>query len=195
MLKRKIDAVFDKFFGDPKKSALLITGARQVGKTFSIRQFGQKHFKSFIELNFIKDKEARAVFENAADEKDVLLRLSAVADGRLIPGETLIFLDEVQKCPEAVTYIKFLVDEGSYRYILSGSLLGVELKNVRSVPVGYMGEAEMYPLDFEEFLEANDVKDEVIDHLRQCFVERKSPDIVVHDRIMRYFRLYLVVGD
>lgn len=108
MLKRKIDAVFEKFLTDPRKSALLITGARQVGKTFSIRQFGQKHFKSFVEINFIKDKEARAVFETAVDEKDVLLRLSAVVDGRLIPGETLIFLDEVQKCPEAVTYIKFL---------------------------------------------------------------------------------------
>ena len=194
MLKRKIDVVFNRFLADPRKSALLITGSRQVGKTFSIRQFGQKHFKSFVEINFIKDKEARAVFENAVDEKDVLLRLSAVVDGRLIPGETLIFLDEVQKCPEAVTYIKFLVDEGSYRYVLSGSLLGVELKNVRSVPVGYMSEAEMYPLDFEEFLEANGVSSEIVAHLRQCFVERKSPDKVVHDRIMRYLRLYFVVG-
>ncbi len=194
MLKRRIDIVFEDFLADSRKSALLITGARQVGKTFSIRQFGKKHFDSFIEINFIKDKEARAVFEKAVDEKDVLLRLSAVVNGRLIPGKTLIFFDEVQKCPEAMTYVKFLVDEGSYRYILSGSLLGVELKNVRSVPVGYLREAEMYPLDFEEFLEANGVSSEVIAHLRQCFVERKSPDKVVHDRIMRYLRLYLVVG-
>ena len=194
MLKRKIERVFDRFLSDSRKSALLITGARQVGKTFSVRKFGREHFESFVELNFIKDKEAREVFENAADEKDVLLRLSAVANGRLVPGRTLIFLDEVQKCLEAVTYIKFLVEEGSYRYVLSGSLLGVELKNVRSVPVGYMSEAEMYPLDFEEFLEANGVGTDVIAYLRQCFDGRKSPDKVVHDRIMRYLRLYLVVG-
>ena len=194
MLKRKIDAVFERFLSDNRKSALLITGARQVGKTFSVRQFGREHFESFVELNFIKDREARTIFENAVDEKDVLLRLSAVASGRLIPGKTLIFLDEVQKCPEAVTYIKFLVDEGSYRYVLSGSLLGVELKNVRSIPVGYMTEAEMYPLDFEEFIVANGVGDDVVSYLRTCFDERKSPDRVVHDRMMRLLRLYLVVG-
>ncbi len=194
MLKRKIDAIFERFLSDNRKSALLITGARQVGKTFSVRKFGREHFESFVELNFIKDREARAIFENAADEKDVLLRLSVVASGRLIPGKTLIFLDEVQKCPEAVTYIKFLVDEGSYRYVLSGSLLGVELKNIRSIPVGYMTEAEMYPLDFEEFIEANGVGGDVVSYLRTCFDERKSPDKVVHDRMMRLLRLYLVVG-
>lgn len=194
MLKRKIETELERFLHDAKKSALLITGARQVGKTYSIREFGKKNFDSFVEFNFIKDKTARSIFENAQDEKDVLFRLSAVADRRLIPGKTLIFLDEIQKCPEAVTYIKFLVDEGSYRYILSGSLLGVELKNVRSIPVGYMREVEMYPLDFEEFLTANGLNEDVFAHLRSCFADRKSPDEVVHDRIMRYFRLYLVIG-
>lgn len=194
MLKRKIEAQLERFLKDGKKSALLITGARQVGKTYSIREFGKKNFDSFVEINFIKDKAARSIFENAQDEKDVLFRLSAVADRRLIPGKTLIFLDEIQKCPEAITYIKFLVDEGSYRYILSGSLLGVELKNVRSIPVGYMREVEMYPLDFEEFLTANGLNEDVFSHLRSCFADRRSPDEVVHDRIMRYFRLYLVIG-
>ena len=194
MLKRKIEFELERFLHDGKKSALLITGARQVGKTYIVRKFGEKNFESFVELNFIKDKAARGIFENAVDEKDVLLRLSAVADKRLVPGKTLIFLDEIQKCPEAVTYIKFLVDEGSYRYVLSGSLLGVELKNVRSVPVGYMREVKMYPLDFEEFLTANGLNEDVVSHLRECFVNRRSPDEVVHDRVMRYFRLYLVVG-
>lgn len=172
----------------------MITGARQVGKTFIVREFGRTHYESFIEFNFIKNPAARDIFEKAADEKDVLLRLSALADGKLIPGRTLIFLDEVQVCPEAVTYIKFLVEEGSYRYVLSGSLLGVELKNVRSVPVGYMDEVMMYPLDFEEFLIANGVQPDVLAHLRDCYEGRRSPDEVVHNRMMRYIRLYLVVG-
>ena len=97
-------------------------------------------------------------------------------------------------CPEAVTFVKFLVEVGSYRYVFSGSLLGVELRNVRSVPVGYLDEVMMYPLDFEEFLVANGVQPEVMEHLRACYEDRRSPDPVVHERMMRYFRLYLVVG-
>ena len=194
MLWRKIIARLEEFEKDIRKSALMITGARQVGKTFIVREFARTHYESFIEFNFIKNPAARDIFEKAVDEKDVLLRLSAMADGKLIPGRTLIFFDEVQVCPEAVTFVKFLVEEGSYRYVFSGSLLGVELRNVRSVPVGYMDEVMMYPLDFEEFLIANGVQSDVMTHLKECYEERRSPDPVVHERMMRYFRLYLVVG-
>ena len=194
MLWRKIIARLEEFEKDVRKTALMITGARQVGKTFIVREFARTHYKSFIEFNFIKNPAAREIFEKAVDEKDVLLRLSAMADGKLIPGRTLIFFDEVQVCPEAVTFVKFLVEEGSYRYVFSGSLLGVELRNVRSVPVGYMDEVMMYPLDFEEFLIANGVRPDVMAHLRECYEKRRSPDPVVHERMMRYFRLYLVVG-
>ena len=194
MLWRKIIARLEEFENDVRKTALMITGARQVGKTFIVREFARTHYKSFIEFNFIKNPAAREIFEKAVDEKDVLLRLSAMADGKLIPGRTLIFFDEVQVCPEAVTFVKFLVEEGSYRYVFSGSLLGVELRNVRSVPVGYMDEVMMYPLDFEEFLIANGVRPDVMAHLRECYEKRRSPDPVVHERMMRYFRLYLVVG-
>ncbi len=147
-----------------------------------------------MEFNFIKNEAALDIFRNVSNEKDVLLRISALADKPLKPGRTLIFFDEVQVCPEAVTFIKFLVDEGSYRYILSGSLLGVELKNVRSVPVGYLSEAQMYPLDFEEFLWANGTQDDVLSHLRDCFVNRTSPDPVVHAKMMRCHSLYLITG-
>ena len=194
MLKRKIEATFADFLADTSKKALLLTGARQVGKTYSVREFGATHFDSFVEFNFIKNEAALDIFRNVSNEKDVLLRISALADKPLKPGRTLIFFDEVQVCPEAVTFIKFLVDEGSYRYILSGSLLGVELKNVRSVPVGYLSEAQMFPLDFEEFLWANGTQDDVISHLRDSFVNRTSPDPVVHAKIMRYHSLYLITG-
>ena len=118
MLKRKIDHYIKRYY-ETTRNALLITGARQIGKTYSIRQFG-KSFKSFVEINFIDNPEAVDVFKGAKGSADILFRLSAMTTIPLIKGETLIFFDEVQKCPEMVTAIKFLVDEGSYRYILSG---------------------------------------------------------------------------
>ena len=192
MIERKVEQRLERFRQEDK--ALLITGARQVGKTFIIREFGKQAYQSFIEINFLEDKTAASLFENARDSRDLLLRLSAIADKPLIPGQTLIFFDEVQECPEIVTAIKFLVEEGSYRYILSGSLLGVDLKDIRSVPVGYMDIVQMYPLDFEEFALANRVSPNVIDAFREAFEEKRPVDAVVHERMMALFRLYLVVG-
>ena len=194
MICRKIERELEHFLSDEKKKAMLITGARQVGKTYSIREFGHQNFRSFVELNFLENTDAKELFENAKNSKDFLLRLSLVADGDLIPGETLIFLDEVQECKEIVTAIKFLVEEGSYRYIMSGSLLGVELKNIRSVPVGYMDIVEMYPLDFEEFVLANKVSPRIIDSLRESFEGKTPVDPVIHEKMMELFRLYLIVG-
>ena len=194
MLKRKIDAELERFYADTSKKALLLTGSRQVGKTFSVREFGRTHYEAFVEFNFIKDRAAGDIFRNVSNERDVLLRISALTQVRLIPGKTLIFFDEVQVCPEVVTFIKFLVDEGSYRYILSGSLLGVELRNLRSAPVGYMREVKMFPLDFEEFIRANGVADDVICHLREAYEERRSPDPLIHERMLRYHALYLITG-
>lgn len=194
MLNRKIERELERFHKDPARRALLLTGARQVGKTYSVREFGRTRYESFVEINFIRDKNAADIFRNVSDEHDILLRLSASTKVRLVPGKTLIFFDEVQVCPEAVTYIKFLVEEGSYRYILSGSLLGVELKNLRSVPVGYMREVRMFPLDFEEFIRANGVDETVICHLREAFDKRQSPDPLIHRRMMRYHALYLITG-
>lgn len=192
MIERKVEQRLERFRQEDK--ALLITGARQVGKTFIIREFGKQAYQSFIEINFLENKTAASLFENARDSRDLLLRLSAIADKPLIPGQTLIFFDEVQECPEIVTAIKFLVEEGSYRYILSGSLLGVDLKDIRSMPVGYMDIVQMYPLDFEEFALANRVSPNVIDALREAFEEKRPVDAVVHERMMALFRLYLVVG-
>lgn len=192
MLTRKIDSYIHNYY-ETTRNALLITGARQIGKTFSIRKFGQA-FKSFIEINFVDNPEAAEVFKGAKSSADILLRLSAITTTPLIKGETLIFFDEVQKCPEIVTAIKFLVDEGSYRYILSGSLLGVELKDLRSEPVGYMGIKDMYPLDFEEFISGVGINDKIIASLRNAWENRTSVDDFIHSKLMELFRLYLVVG-
>lgn len=192
MLRRKIDRYIRDFY-TTSRNALLITGARQTGKTFSIREFG-KTFKSFIEINFVDNPEAIDVFKGAKSSTDILLRLSAMVTRPLIKGETLIFFDEVQKCPDIVTAIKFLVDDGSYRYILSGSLLGIELKDLRSEPVGYLGIKDMYPLDFEEFISCLGVNATVIDSLHEAWQKRIPVDNFVHAKMMELFRLYLVIG-
>lgn len=192
MLKRKIDNYIQDFHNN-SKNALLITGARQIGKTFSIREFGKK-FNSFIEINFIDNPQAIDVFKGAKNSSDILLRLSAITSKPLIKGETLIFFDEVQKCPEIVTAIKFLVEEGSYRYILSGSLLGVELKDLRSEPVGYMGVKDMFPLDFEEFISCVGINENIIESLRNSWNNLLPVDEFIHSKMMELFRLYLIVG-
>ena len=192
MLKRKIDDYITNFYSNTNK-ALLVTGARQIGKTFSIRQFGSR-FKSFIEINFVENPDAIGLFKGAKNCDDILLRLSTITTVPLIKGETLIFFDEVQKCPDIVSAIKFLVDEGSYRYILSGSLLGVELKDLRSEPVGYMGIKEMFPLDLEEFISCIGINEKIIAKLRQAWNERIPVDDIIHNKLMELFRLYLIVG-
>lgn len=193
MIKRKIENRIHEFYKKGKK-ALLITGARQVGKTYIIREVGKADFESFIEINFLENRTAQSLFENARSSADILLRVSAITDQPLIPGKTLIFFDEVQECKEIVTAIKFLVDEGSFRYILSGSLLDVDLKDIRSAPVEYMDIFEMYPLDFEEFALASGVSMRVIDSLRNSFISYTPVDAIVHEKMMDLFRLYLIIG-
>lgn len=177
-----------------RKEALLITGARQVGKTFIIRKCAKKHVEYVIEINFIERPDAIKLFENAKSSEDILLRISAFTDVPLVPGKTLIFFDEVQECKEIVTAIKFLVEDGKYRYILSGSFLGVELKDIRSVPVGYMTIMEMYPLNFFEFCRANKVSQRIFDMLEMCWNEKKAIDQIVHEKLLDLFHLYLIVG-
>ena len=194
MIKRKITRYLEQMQKDGGKYALLIDGARQVGKTFIVRAFAKAHYEEFIEINFLKMKGAASIFDNVEDEKDVLTKLSTFVKRDLKKGRTLVFFDEVQRCPEAVTYVKFLVEEGSCHYVLSGSLLGVELKNVRSYPVGYMDEVKMYPLDFEEFVLAAGERPELVEAARDSWATGRKLDKIYHDRLMKLWRLYLVVG-
>lgn len=194
MLKRKIATRLEQFRKDAGKYALLVDGARQVGKTFIIREFARRNYSRFIEINFLEDKGAKGIFENSASAKEALVKISAFSRSELKRGDTLVFLDEIQACPDAVTFIKFLVEEGSCHYILSGSLLGVELKNIRSVPVGYMDEVKMYPLDFEEFLSANGESETLLAEARKAWESRTALDSFYHERLMKLFSLYLVVG-
>ena len=193
MIKRKADERIRNFILNDRRS-LLVTGARQVGKTFSIRNVGKECFDNFVEINFVEQPDAVELFREHKGAKDLLLRLSAFTKQTLVPQKTLVFFDEVQECKDIVTSIKFLVDEGSYKYVMSGSLLGVELDDLRSVPVGYMDEIEMYPLDLSEFFEAIGISTNVIHNLRKCFEEKKPIDEFIHKRMLEAVRLYLIVG-
>ena len=193
-LYRKIDDQLLAWSKESKRKPLLVRGARQVGKTFIIRKCAKKHFEYVIEINFIERPDAIKLFENAKSSEDILLRISAFTDVPLVPGKTLIFFDEVQECKEIVTAIKFLVEDGKYRYILSGSFLGVELKDIRSVPVGCMTIMEMYPLNFFEFCRANKVSQRIFDMLEMCWNEKKAIDQIVHEKLLDLFHLYLIVG-
>ena len=193
MLSRKLDNFIEKHYAN-NKSALLLKGARQVGKTSAIRKYARKQKMNMIEINFYEDDLACGIFKGSQNAKDVLLRISAHTKKKTSLPNTMIFFDEVQKCPEVITWIKFLVDEGSCKYALSGSLLGVELKGVESVPVGYMAVKEVFPLDMEEFARCLGLSDEVLISIGEAFEKKIPVDKVVHDALMKMVHLYLVVG-
>lgn len=134
------------------------------------------------------------MFKDLSNTKDLLARLSLFTKQKLIKRDTLIFFDEVQICPEVITYIKFLVDEGSYNYILSGSLLGIEINDLRSVPVGYLTIKRMFPLTFREFALNLELNSSILENLETSFKEKKPVDDFIHKKMMELFRVYLVVG-
>jgi uncharacterized protein len=194
MLKRKALDQMETWLSTKTKQALLVTGARQVGKTFLIREFAKKHWKYAVEINFYENTEARAAIESATNSSELFMRLSVYANQPLVPGETVVFLDEVQECKEAVTAIKFLMERGDFDYILSGSMLGVELKGIASAPVGYLNTVRMYPLDFEEFCWANGIASEVFKAVRAAFDTKTLVDEFVHKRLLTLFHRYLICG-
>lgn len=193
MLKRKIDNIIEDHYNSSNK-ALFLTGARQAGKTYAIRKYAARHKLHLVEMNFLLQPETIAVIKGSGDVKELLLRISAYTQAPLEPGHTMIFFDEVQEYADVMTWIKALVDEGSYFYALSGSLLGVELKNVRSVPTGYMSEHRIFPMDFEEFLEALGTTAQVIDNVRNAWETQSPVDDYIHSKMMQFFHLYLIVG-
>ena len=144
---------------DNSSKALLIYGARQVGKTFSIRNSLKENNCNYLEINLIEKPEIIPVLDKVMSVDDLIVSITAIMDYKFVPGESIIFIDEVQELKDILTRIKFWVDDGRFRFILSGSLLGIEMRDLRSVPVGYVQLETMYPLDFGEFLRAAGVDD------------------------------------
>ena len=193
-MQRKIEEQINNWLSDGSEKALLVDGARQVGKTYVIRQCLKISGRDYLEINLIENPDAVKAIAASKSVEDLTINLSAATGHTFIKGETIIFIDEVQELKDIVTMIKFWVDEGSYRYILSGSLLGIELRALRSAPVGYLHELKMFPMDFEEFMAASGVPDSVREHLRDCFENKTPVGESVHERIMQIFNRYLVVG-
>ena len=194
MLNRKTIRNLESWYESTHKKAALVTGARQVGKTTAIREFAHRHYQHFVEVNFVKRPVARQAFDGDLDTSTIIANLSAMGFGPFIEGQTLVFFDEIQECPNARTAIKFLVEEHRYDFIESGSLLGINYKEVPSYPVGFEQEYTMFPLDFEEFLWAKGIGDETIQLMRQAYESRQPLSEFIHNQFFKYFREYLVVG-
>lgn len=196
MIDRYLDHIIEQHYAS-SKNALYLYGARQVGKSYAIRKYAQAHYPIYLELNFYKDKVLRDLIATAPSAKEALQRIALHAKVQLEADKTFIFFDEIQKCPEVITMVKFLVEDGRYRYALSGSLLGVELegkKKVESWPVGYMAEQHVYPLDFKEFILALGVGERIVDTLKDCWERKVAVDDKIHQEMMKLFHLYLIVG-
>ena len=191
---RKIENQLKEWEADNNKKALLITGARQIGKSYIVREFGKNNYKSFIELNFLEEPRLMRIFSGDLNAQTILMNLSAFFKAPMPEKETLIFIDEIQECPNARTAIKFLVEDGRYDYIESGSLLGVRYKEVSSYPVGYEKILNMYPMDFEEFCIASGINPDVITYLKECFEKKETPTEAIHEKMLELFRYYLITG-
>ena len=193
MLKRKVEKDIIHWIETSNK-ALLVYGVRQSGKTFTIRQCLTNANCDYVEFNLIQQPEIIDILDGATSIDDLILKLSLYSDKRIIPGKTFFFFDEIQKYKEIVTKIKFLVDDKRFRYILSGSLLGVEIVNLKSAPVGYLQTINMYPLDFEEFLQVFNVTESVLNQLHNSYISKTAVNEVIHTKIMEMFNLYLIIG-
>ena len=194
MLTRKALDCFDEWERFQKNKALLVKGARQVGKSYLIKHFAEGRFENVVAFDLVENTATCESFRAATSAEDLALRLTIAADKPLIPDKTLVIIDEVQECPEIVTYIKYLVQQGRYRYILSGSLLGVKLKNITSQPVGYLTQVEMFPLDFEEFCWACGLAPEAFDMLKGAVHDRSPLPDFLYRRLRDLFHRYLLVG-
>ena len=203
MLKRRFYNYLVKWKASHDRECLFVKGARQIGKTFTIDQFGRQNYASYIYLNFITYKGDARIFGDDLRADTIFATISAVhPEFRLIPGETLIFIDEIQSCPRARTALKSLAIDGRADVIASGSLLGLTFlddehqqeRAQESIPVGYEKHVFMRPMDFEEYLWAVGYGENVIGNLRDAFVSRSSVPAAINDRFLSLFREYLAIG-
>ena len=195
MLKRKVYEKLQIWKNHHRNNCLMVIGARQVGKTFIIRKFAQENYEKFYEINFIANEEFKNLFDGSIDRETILRKMSLIVPNfEVVPKKTLIFLDEIQVCPNAITTLKFLAEDDRIDCIASGSMLGMAYRRTTSFPVGYVDRIYMDSLDFEEFCWANGVSKEAISYLKEDFEQRKNVDTVIHNRMLELFKSYIVLG-
>ena len=195
MLYRKISERLKEYFSSDSDRLLVIDGARQTGKSYIIREIGSAMFPNYIELNMEEDKVGQRIFADAKTLDDFYLALGVVAGDKMKDRKsTLVFIDEIQAYDHLLTLVKFLMKDGRFTYIASGSQLGISLRNTSSVPAGSLDIEHLYPMDFEEFLYANGVGELVVKSMRDCFLERKPLSEALHGKMLDFFKKYLLVG-
>lgn len=198
MLKRKIDAILTEWKNTSQKSPLIIKGQRQCGKTFSVLNFAKNNYKHVVYINFLKNPDYIAIFNGSLEVDNLIIMMSALLGSSAVfePKQTIIVLDEIQDCPEARTALKFFKEDGRFDVICTGSLLGVKGygKQPKSVPVGSEMLIEMRPLDFEEFLWANNIGAPIIKKLKDCFENQTPVPEALHNKMQQLLLQYTVIG-
>lgn len=195
MLYRKISTIINDYFNNNDEKILCIDGARQVGKSFIIRELGKKRYSNYIELNMADDFNGDKLYEKVGTIKDFYIQVSLTHGDKLDSlDNTLIFIDEIQIYPHLLTLLKPLRRDNKYKYICSGSELGLALSDTTLIPMGSIKEIKMYPLDFEEFLLANNVGRDVISLMKDSYKDKKSLNESLHKEILKYFKYYLFIG-
>ena len=198
MLKRKIEDILKKWKDTPDHKPLILKGCRQCGKTYSVRDFADKNYKNVVYMNFFQNPEYADIFSGSLSVDNITMLISAVMGSKasFVPNETIIILDEIQECPDARTALKFFCMDGRYDVIGTGSLLGVKGygNEPKSIPVGYETIIDMYPLDFEEFLWANGINNQITEELKKHLNEASPVQSALHTRMRELFFQYIVVG-
>ena len=194
MLARKAYEQLESWKGNRSSRGLLVLGARQVGKTTTIEQFARDHYDALMEINFYENPQAVDIVSASRDASDLFMRLSVLGRSEIVPGSTLVFLDEIQECDDSLTWLKFLAGRTDCDFVFSGSRLGLDSFDPRSLPVGFMQTITMYPLDFEEFCWAEGIPQSALEVVRSCFQRREEVPDYVHDLLIDAYYKYLLVG-
>lgn len=195
LLKRKIDAYLVAWKSNPDKKPLIVKGARQIGKTRSIEQFVKHNYKSVIQINFVEQKKYKAIFDDGFEVDTILKNISLLnPEFKFIPGATVFFFDELQACPNCATSLKFFKLDGRFDVICSGSLMGINYKEIESNSVGYKEDYEMHSMDFEEFLWAKGYSDELVEDLYQHMLDIRPLSTLQMDTLFALFRDYVTIG-
>ena len=195
MLKRKAFNQILEWKKKKDKKCLIIQGARQTGKTFTVRKFAKDNYAEILEINFKESPSSSEIFSGDLNVNNMILAMRfRYPEKAIVPDKTLIFLDEIQECEEAITSLKFWAEDNRYDVIASGSLLGIDYKRASSYPIGYVDYIKMYGLDFEEFLWAKGLNEDMIGSVREYLETHKPVSEAVNNQMMTYFRQYIAVG-
>ena len=195
MFRREITTSLNEWKEDSGHKCLMVRGARQVGKTFSVSEFGRANYESFININFLETPSLMKVFSQDLDTDTLIRNFSLyLPEAKFIPGNTLLFLDEIQECPEAITSLKFWNEDSRFDVIASGSMLGIDYKRPTSYPVGAVQYMDMFAMNFREFLSAGNIGNEIMDLLKDCFHKCEQVPWAIHDKMMELVRLYMILG-